>query len=75
MNVISFRSKTNEKLYRLEEEVNDLKHHINRLEDKLTVAQSFIVNPTWTGTDPVDHTPTTAWGGNSMTGGGTSCTT
>lgn len=77
MSEIEFRSKTDEKLYRLEEEVNNLKHHINRLEDRLTITQPqpYIVTPTWTGTDPVDHTPTTAWGGNNMTGGDTSCTT
>ncbi len=69
MNEIDFRGKTEEKLYRLEEQVRNLEHHINRLEDRLTVPQPqpYIVTPTWTGADPVDHTPNTAWGGGSTT--------
>ena len=66
---IDFRSKTEEKLYRLEEELNNLKHHINRLEDRLTAPAPtpYIVTPTWTGADLVDHAPNTAWGGGSTT--------
>lgn len=81
---MKFRDETEGKLYRLEEEVNNLRHVVNRLEDRinsledrLTVPQPqpFIIKPSWTGTDPIDHTPyTTAWGGNSTTGGDESCT-
>ena len=76
MNEIDFRGKTEERLYRLEEQVRNLEHHIERLEDRLTVPQPqpYIVNPSWTGTDPVDHTPYSAWGGNSTTGGDEPCT-
>lgn len=58
MDEIDFRTKTDERLYRLEEEVNTLKSRISRLEDRLTVPAPMphIVNPTWTGADPVDHT-------------------
>lgn len=71
---IKFRDETEGKLYRLEEEVNNLRHvanrledRINRLDDRLTVPQPqpYIATPTFTGTDPVDHTPNSAWGGNS----------
>lgn len=84
MSEIDFRGKTEEKLYRLEEEVNSLRHVVNRLEDRinsledrLTVPQPqpYIVKPSWTGTDPVDHTPYSACGGNSTTGGDSPCTT
>ena len=69
---MKFRDETEGKLYRLEEEVSNLRHIINRLEDRLTVPQPqpCIVKASWTGTDPVDYTPYIgAWGGNSMTGG------
>lgn len=77
MNEIDFQGRTNDKLYRLEEEVNNLKYRISRLEDRFTTPQQqpYIVNPSWTGANPVDHTPYTAWGGNSTTGGDSSCTT
>ena len=78
MNEIDFRTKTDERLYKMEESLNELRRRINMIEDRLTVPQPqpYIVNPSWTGTDPVDHTPYTgAWGGNSMTGGDSPCTT
>ena len=73
MHEIDFQERTDDKLYRLEEETNNLRHIINRLEDRinsledrLTVPrpQPYIVTPSWTGTDPVDHTVTTAQGVN-----------
>lgn len=65
MSEIDFRGKTEEKLYRLEEQVRNLEHHINRIEDRLTVPQPqpYLVNPSWTGTDPGDHTVYTTAGG------------
>lgn len=62
---IDFRGKTEERLFRLEEQVRNLEHHINRLEDRMTVPQPqpYIVNPSLAGTDPVDHTVYTTAGG------------
>ena len=59
------RERNYERMYRLEEEVNNLKHRISRLEDRFTTPQSqpYIVTPSWTGTDPVEHTPYTTTGG------------
>ena len=55
------RSEYNKKVWQLEGEINNLKIRISCLEDKLTVAAPapYIVTPTWTGTDPVDHTVVT----------------
>lgn len=55
------RSEYNIKIWQLEDEVNNLKMRISRLEDKLTVPAPtpYIVTPTRTGTDLVDHTAVT----------------
>lgn len=54
MSEIEFRSRTDERLYRLEEQVINLEHRIKCIEDRLTVPAPtpYIVNSTWTGTGP-----------------------
>lgn len=64
-----------ERIDELEIGVKNLRAQVRDLEHRLTIPQTqpYIVKPSWTGTDPVDHTPYSAWGGNSTTGGDSPC--